>query len=125
MGTKLAARRGISVTAGQNILGSNLVIPGVNDKLTFTVVPQASGVLSAVRLDGTGASQVVRVATLLAGASLPVLTWTPGEFSAPKFYSFVQNEVRYNFRYSVSTTFDIFVVYSEREHAASFLAGVI
>lgn len=125
MGASLVARRGISVTANVNILGINLVIPGVNEKLTFTVVPQDAGELFVVRTDGFGASQVIRVGELFAGAALDPLAWNPGEFSAPKFYSFVENEVRYNFRYSVTTTFDLFVVYSEREHAASFLAGVI
>ena len=125
MGTPLVSRRGISVTANQNILGINIVVPGVNDKLAFTVVPQAAGVLSVVRSDGTGPGQVVRVGELFAGAALTPLTWKPGEFSAPKYYSFVPNEVRYNLRYSVTTTFDLLVVYSEREHAASFLAGAI
>lgn len=125
MGTPLVRRRGISVTGGVNVLGASIPIPGVNEKLVFNVVPQDPGVLSIARIDGTGASTVVRVGVLFAGVGLTDFAWNPGEVSAPKFYSFVSDEVRYNFRYSVSTTFDLFVVYSEREHAASFLQGVI
>ena len=121
MGKTLIRRRGLSVTAGVNILGVDIVHPEPSDKLVFTVVADAPGVLSIVRIDGTGASEVSRVGELLDGASLTAAVWSPGEVSAPTYYSLLPNPVRYNFRYSVNATFDLFIVYGEKEHAATLV----
>jgi len=113
VGTKLRHRRNLSVSAGVNVFGTSVIVPDVGLKLVITIVPQNAGVLSVVRIDGTTS----RISKLFDGSALVVGENNTDELMAPKFYSFIPDEVAYNFRYSVLTVFDLITVYSEKEHA--------